>query len=232
MKVEPRQPRFNEIAGRFEDDGIVNRHPKRTLANFKHTFGITEENAEEHVDTLFHHTIQNRSGNLATERFRQTAEKFDVDHFLGLDAWEDGFHYLLDIENVGPKIANEFLRKIVHVYGIHEEWRDDLHVPLDTHVVQALVKTDALDLGGRDWEEDFNGSYQRLVNTTPSREVSPRKRVSYYELQDAFEEAANQHGFERIVFDELWIEHKHYLNDPFMQQESCLFDLLRPEFRN
>lgn len=103
--------------------------------------------------------------------------------------------------------------------------------PLDTHVIKALIKTGAIDLEEDDWDEDLGRDYQRVVNMRPSRDVSPTKRIGYFELQDGFAEATEPHGFPRIVFDELWIEHSRFISNPLLQSLSPLSSLILPAFR-
>lgn len=138
-----------------------------------------------------------------------------------------GFEALYGTEHVGQKIANEFLRHAVDIFGIRRaEWLDQLDVALDTHVVQALVKTGAIVL-----EDDEQGrGPNRIINMNPGSD--PRKLIAYQDEQDTLQKAAEAAGFPRIVFDELWLEHRAFISDPLLQSESVFEDLVLDQYQN
>lgn len=115
---------------------------------------------------------------------------------------------------------------MVDVFGIHRsEWGDQLDVALDTNVVQALVKTGAILLEESERERDPN----QIINTSPDSD--PTKLIAYQEVQDEFQTAADDVGFPRIVFDELWLEHREFISNPLIQPESIFADLIRDRYR-
>jgi hypothetical protein len=222
-----KQDILNEIVSQFVDAEVTERHVNQEYSLYTNVYRIDEENPE--LQTLFDLAIQNRARSLAPADYRSLSGSFDVEAFLSSETRSEAFEKLLRLDDIGPKIVDEFLRKVVHVFGVKSEWEPDLHVPLDTHVVKALVKTGAIELDEEDWETDLNRNYQRVVNMNP--DSNPRKKVGYSDLQDGFEEAASQHNLPRIVFDELWVEHSRFISSPLLQSESLLSDLLLPEFR-
>ncbi len=227
MKLD--QDTLNEIAGKFVEAGVTERHVERERSLYTEVYGIDPDNPEDHIQTLFDISIQNRAWSLSPEEYRALSDDFEPEEFLSCDSREEAFDTIREIDDLGPKIANELLRKAVHVLRINESWEDNLHVPLDTHVVKALVKTEAIDLEGEDWEEDRNKNPQRVVNMNP--DANPTKRIGYAELQDGFAEAASQYDLPRITFDELWLEHSRFISNPLLQSESTLWGLVAQEFR-
>ncbi|WP_418284884.1 hypothetical protein [Halorubrum sp. DTA46] len=225
--MQLQQDILDEIASRFVDAEVTNRHVQHEYALYTNVYGINEVDPE--LQTLFDLAIQNRARSLSPADYRVLSDRFNAEAFLNYDTRSEAFQELIQIDDVGPKIVDEFLRKAVHVFGINSEWEYDLHVPLDTHVVKALVKTGAIDREGEDWEADLNKNYQRVVNVNPN--TNPRKKVGYSDLQEGFEEAASQHDLPRIVFDELWVEHSRFISNPLLQSQSTLSELLLPEFR-
>jgi len=226
MKLK--QDTLNEIAGKFVDAGVTERHVERERSLYTDVYGIDPESPEEDVQMLFDIAIQNRAWSLSPSEYRALSEDFDPGEFLSCNSRKEAFNNIREIDDLGPKIANELLRKAVHVLQINEGWEKDLHVPLDTHVIKALVKTKAIDLEGEGWEDDLNKNPQRVVNMDP--DANPRKLVGYTELQDGFAEAASQYDLPRITFDELWVEHSRLISNPLQQSESTLSELIRPRF--
>jgi hypothetical protein len=96
---------------------------------------------------------------------------------------------------------------------------------LDTNVVQALVKTNAIVLEESERKRDPT----QIINTNPDSD--PTKLIAYQEVQDIFQTAADDIGFPRIVFDELWLEHREFISDPLFQSESIFADLIRGHHR-
>lgn len=224
-----RQEILENILSRFVDAGVTERHRRQSNHLYTSVYGIDEDDPD--IQLLFDIAIQNRARSLSPEEYRRVSSRFDPNELLNCTAHEDAVQYLLEIDDVGPKIVDEFLRKAVHVMGVKPEWESELRVPLDTHVIKALVKTGAIDLDDRDWDDDLNRSYQRVVNSTSSREVSPRTRIGYFEFQDSFAEVSERYNLPRIVFDELWIEHSRFISNPLLQSKSVLFDLILGKFR-
>lgn len=226
---EVKQDTLNEIAGKFVDAGVTERHVERERSLYTDVYGIDPDNPEDDIQTLFDISIQNRAWSLSPSEYHALSDDFDPGKFLNYNSRTEVFNNIRAIDDLGPKVANELLRKAVHVLRINENWENDLHVPLDTHVVKALVKTEAIDLGGEDWEEDCNKNPQRVVNMDP--DADPSKRVGYTELQDGFDKAASQLDLPRITFDELWVEHSRFIANPLLQSESTLWELVAQEFR-
>lgn len=227
--MQLQQDILDEIATRFVDAGVTDRHVNQEYSLYTNIYGVDEENPEKDLQLLFDIAIQNRARSLSPADYRTLSNRFDPDEFLKCNSRSEAFDELLQIDDIGPKIVNEFLRKAVHVFEVKGEWESDLHIPLDTHVVKALIKTGAINLQGEDWETDLNKNYQRVVNMTPN--ANPTKKIAHTELQDGFAKAASQHNRSRIVFDELWVEHSRFISNPLLQSESILSDLVLPEFR-
>lgn len=224
-----RQDVLDEIATRFVDADVTQRHRNHTLALYTDVYGVNEDNPRAHLQTLFDLAIQNRARTLRPSEYRGLSYRFDPEIFERQSSRSGVFSHLLEYDDIGPKIADEFLRKVVHVFGVKSEWEADLCVPMDTHVVKALVKTGAIDLEGKRWEADLNKNYQRVVNVSP--DASPRTRIGYSEVQKGFERAAAQYDLPKIVFDELWLEHSRFISNPLFQSKSVLANLVQPEFQ-
>ncbi|SDZ82217.1 hypothetical protein SAMN04488065_0575 [Haloplanus vescus] len=222
-----KQQILEDIVSRFVEAGVTDRHVNQEYSLYTNVYRIDDE--DPNLQTLFDLAIQNRAQPLSTEDYRTLSSQFELDEFLDYDTRSEAFDDLIEIENIGPKIVDEFLRKTVHVFGVKSEWESDLCVPLDTNVVQGLVKTGAIDLEDEDWETDLSSNYQNVVNTDPT--ANPRKKIGYSELQDGFEKAASEYDLPRIVFDELWLEHSRFISNPLLQSESTLSDMILSKFQ-
>lgn len=174
---------------------------------------------------MFKRSIQARANPLTEDEYYAVLETVQPREVLSTDSRQEAFERLCDADHIGQKIANEFLRQTVHALGVNEEWINDLAVPLDTHVVQALVKTGAIRLD----ESERDRRPGEIINMTPGS--NPYKRVGYQDVQDAFRTAADDAGSPRIIFDELWLEHRHFIADPLLQSESEFYDLLQDPYR-
>lgn len=212
------QEKFDQVAALIAENDLEERQPERTRAEFETVYDITPATAEGNVQKLFEIVIQTRAVTIGERRYRELADNFDPEKFLAHDSHEHAFHYLLAMDDVGQKISNEFLRQVVHVMGVREDWLNHLHVPLDVHVVQGLVKTGCIT--GVDSPLDV--SVPDVVNTEVS--ADPHTRIGYRELQNAMDVAADEYDLPRIVFDELWLENRYYLTKTFLQKESFLVD--------
>lgn len=126
---------------------------------------------------------------------------------------------------IGQKVANEFLRQVADVLELRPEWVPELDVALDTHVVKTLVKTGAIELDASERDR----SPGQIINMNPQSD--PRKRIAYHDVQDAFRKASENAGFDPIVFDELWLEHREFISNPLLQEESAFYDLLEETYR-
>ncbi|CQR50912.1 hypothetical protein [Haloferax massiliensis] len=199
----------------------VGRHVHFTRQKYETIYEITPETIAGDLDTVFSITIRQRAGPQSIEQVETAREAFSADTLRSLDPHADAYEYLTDIEGVGPKIANEYLRKVVHAFGFKETWCADLYVPLDQHVVAALVETGCL-LDGEVRPEKTKPS--ALLNLNP--ESNPRTRLSASALQAAFKRVAEAQGTERIAFDELWSEHKFFLSISEFRERSSVSELL------
>jgi hypothetical protein len=217
--VHLNQDRLEQVAGRIAAEDIDGRQIERTRAHNRTVYGITPTNARERLQMLFNIVIQARATPLSASDYRTVADAFDPDRFLTFDAHADAFAYLTAIDDVGQKIANEFLRQTVDVMKIRPEWTEDLHVPLDIHVVKGFLKTGCIG-GGADPQ---TAEVRDIVNV--NIDANPHTLIGYTDLQDALADAAATHGLPRIAFDELWVEHRHFLSDVFLADESFLADL-------
>ncbi|WP_058828446.1 hypothetical protein [Haloferax sp. Q22] len=204
-----------------DDNGGVGRHTHYTRQKYETIYGISLDTIEDHLETVFSITIRQRAGPQSIEQVETAREAFDAETFQSLDTHADAYDYLTDIEGVGPKIANEYLRKVVHAFGFKKAWRGDLYVPLDQHVVAALVETGCIHDDGARPEKTKPSA---LLNLSP--ESAPRTRLSASALQAAFKRVAETQGTDRIVFDELWSEHKFFLSIPEFRDESYLSPFL------
>jgi len=72
--------------------------------------------------------------------------------------------------------------------------------------------------------EEENVGTSTFINL--NRDSNPHKRIGYEDIQEAMKDSANKFDLPRIVFDELWLEHKFYISDQFLKNESCLSDLI------
>lgn len=209
---------FEIVAQQLTDAGLVGRQVDRTQAEFEHVYDISPDTAAGHVDDLFAIVIQQRAQQLSDERYANLVESFEAATLLSRATQADAFAYLTSMADIGQKIANEFLRYIGSVYEIRPEWEAELEVPLDTHVVQALVKLGCIR------EADPDAGTQSIINPDPAG--GTRTRIAYTQLQTAMADAAASVGESAIMFDELWLEHRHYLSDPLFRDESPLADLM------
>lgn len=206
---------LKELPTEYDDIG---RHATFTRQKYETIYGITPETINEQLDRVFSITVRQRSGSISLDRVNAARDTFDIDAFRDAAKHEDAHDLLTGVPDVGPKIANEFLRKVVHTFGFRPEWTRYLHVPLDKHVTEALVDTGCI------LEEDGSRTDRR----SPGRvfnfnsESNPRTRLVAGDLQDAFKRVAEEQGTHGIAFDELWSENKFYLSVPEFRDESCL----------
>ncbi|RDZ43736.1 hypothetical protein C5B86_11935 [Haloferax sp. Atlit-19N] len=199
----------------------VGRHAHFTRQKYETIYGITPKTIDDKLETVFSITIRQRAGPQSIEQVETSRSAFDAETFQSLESHADAYDYLTDIEGVGPKIANEYLRKVVHAFGFKQAWCVDLYVPLDQHVVAALVETGCIHDDGARPEKTTPGA---LLNLNP--ESTPRTRLSASALQAAFRRVAETQGTDRIAFDELWSENKFFLSIPEFRKKSCVKGLL------
>ncbi|WP_241432048.1 hypothetical protein [Haloferax mucosum] len=156
------------------------------------------------------------------ERVRAAQEAFDAEALRAAERHRDAYELLVEIDDVGPKIANEYLRKVVHAFKFRPSWVPDLCVPLDIHVTKALVDTKCIheNGGSRTGRMTAGKVFNRNHGSTP------RERIAADDMQVAFERAAKKQNANRIAFDELWSENKFYLSIPAFRDESCLSSFL------
>ena len=217
MQIE--QERVNQLASLIADNDITGRHPERSRAQFRIVYGITPENVQDNLQKLFNIVIQARPSTIGEDRYRRLANRFEPQTVLDHNTHSQAFEYLLNLDDVAQKIANEFLRQVVDVMQLREDWLEELHVPLDIHVVSALVKSGCI--SGVD-PQDIE--VNKILNANVSART--RTRISYQELQTAMKQAAEKQNLPRIVFDELWLEHRHIVTNLFLREESFLADML------
>lgn len=220
--MELNQARINELGRRLKREDLLNRHRERTREEYRTIFGTktTPESGREHLDLIFSRVIQARANPLSETRYRELADANVLSEALEQDTHEEAFSVLYETEDIGQKIANELLRHVVDLFGVNDEWRSELDVALDTNVVQAFVKTGGIELP----EEELGRDASDVVNMNPT--ATPRKKISYQAVQDAFNEAATSQGFAPIVFDELWLEHREFIADPLLHDRSVFGDFL------
>lgn len=211
--------RLETVAERIAEAGLADRRRRMSRHEFSDLHGITPENVAEHERTIVAVIIQARPRGVADEEYETLADKVMAADVTSAPDHETAFEQLLEIDMVGQKIANELLRHLVDVFELPgtEEWREDLHVALDRHVLAALSKTGALRIPD-------DRTPERAVNLDP--EASPRKLISYDEVQTAMGEAASAAGLARIELDELWIQNREFLSDPLLREESELLELV------
>ncbi len=212
---------LDDVMRRLVQNEITERHRREERKRFEMIYGITSDNVEDNLQKLFDISIQNRSGEPKGESYEEISDRFSPGKFLEFNSWRKAFEYLIGMKNIKQKIVNDYLRKVVYVLLLRDGWIDELDVPLDTHVIKSLIKTGAIELEGK----KYNGKTNRVVNTKPGS--NPRKRIGYDKIQRSFKESAEKFDQPRIVFDELWLEHKFYISDPLLREKSCLFDLLK-----
>ncbi|WP_136689165.1 hypothetical protein [Halorhabdus amylolytica] len=222
------EDRVQTLADRIAEHDLTKRHRQSTQNTYETVFGIetTPEAGREHLDLIFKRVIQARATPLSRDQYRDVVDSVSPENIIEQDTHQEAYDTLRSHQHIAQKIANEFLRQVVDVFGIRRtEWHDQLDVALDTNVVQALVKMGAIVL---DDTERERGPAQ-IVNMHPESE--PYKRIGYQEVQLAMGEAAEQAGFPRIVFDELWLEHREFIADPLLQSESKFDDLILSRFQ-
>jgi len=224
------EQRINDLANRIKDKEIVERHRKRTQQEYKTIFGIKEpsDSGRTNLDLIFKRVIQARASPLNRDQYLNILEQVSPAEIINKDTHQAAFDALYSKRHIGQKIANEFLRHVVDVFSIRRsDWRDQLDVALDTNVVQALIKTGAIVL--EESERDRDRDPNRIINMNP--DSNPTKLISYQEVQDEFQKAANDADFVRIVFDELWLEHREFISNPLLQSRSVFSDLIQDRYR-
>jgi len=216
------EDRVKKLGQRIAAEGLIERHRKRTRDEYRTIFGVetTPETVRENLDLIFERVIQARATPLPADRYRELAEQDVLKEALSQPSHDAAFQLLYGTDDIGQKIANEMLRHVVDLFGINSEWRDDLDVALDTNVVQALVKTGAIELD----ETENNREAGDIVNMRP--DANPTTKISYSSVQEAFADAAEEHDFAPIVFDELWLEHREFISDPLLRERSKFGDLI------
>lgn len=218
-----KKDRIEKILEKFVEKDIIerDRHKRQTRKRYEIIYNITSKNIEDNLQKLFNIVVQSRRRGLNNNiTYEELATSFNPDKFSNLTSWKDAFIYLKDIDQIGQKIANEFLRCTVDVFEVKGEWLKDLHVPLDIHVKKALIKTESIDLEGGKWD----GEVTSVINDKP--DSNPYKKIGYDDIQSQFKEVAGKYDLPRITFDELWLEHKFFLSDPLLYKESCLSNLI------
>ena len=220
--MELNKNRIRKLGQRIAEKELTDRHRERTRAEYRRIFDVetTSESGQGNLDLIFARVIQARATPLSDARYRDLAEQKLLQEVIQQDTHAEAFELLYGTDDIGQKIANEMLRHLVDLFGINDEWRKDLDVALDTNVIQALVKTGAIELS----DEEQGRDPARIVNTDP--EADPNKLVSYQAVQESFNEAAAEYEFDPIVFDELWLEHREFINDPLLRDRSAFTDLL------
>lgn len=218
--MELKTTRVKRLAERIESEGITNRHRTETRQQFETVYDISQDPTDDEIETTFRLAIQARSQPLDRTQYETLLDNVDPVGVLNRPDRQAAFDELVDQKHIGQKVANEFLRIAVDVLGVNQDWRDDLHVALDTNVIQTLVKTGAISLD----ESERDRGPGRIVNMDP--ESSPTKLIGYGEIQSAFEEAADEIDEPRIVFDELWTEHRSFISDPLLRHQSVFADML------
>lgn len=232
---------LRKILKKFEEEGVVrensSRHKEQAYHHHKTVFNLNKENIKEkdNIQLLFDIVITRRARALRSNNedqreddsrptYKDLSDAFDYKKIIEASGRNEAFDYLvkrlLNVPNqINQKIANEFLRVYIHVFEA-EDWVDELDVPLDTHVLQALVRTGALERSGYDYQDTG-----RMVNT--NTDSGTRTRISYSDLQEAFKNA--DPNYPGIVFDELWLENSIFLSsqNKALQRKSSLYDIIR-----
>lgn len=224
MDFHPKQ--VTELARLLNDSDVTTRHRTQTRQEFDIVYGIQPVPDHEEIETVFRIAIQARAQPLNRSEYQTLLEDLDPVGILEKQSRQEAFKTMLKQKHIGQKVANEFLRIAVDVLTLNPDWRDDLHVALDTNVVQALVKTGAITLP--ETERDRGAS--EIVNMNP--ESTPTKLVGYSEVQEAFAKGAATIDEPRIVFDELWTEHRSFISDPLLRDQSVFSEELVEWVRN
>lgn len=220
--------RMYAIAHRIADRDLAQRQRTRTRQEYETIFDVepTPRNGREHLDLIFARVIQARATPLSAEEYQNVSEQVSLADIVNKSTHQDAFDALRAEQHIGQKIANEILRHVVDIFGIRrDEWGEDLHVALDTHIVQALRKTGAIVLE----DSEQNRDPDRIINMDPNSD--PRKLIAYQDVQQMFRDAASDAGFAPIVFDELWIEHREFISDPLLQNRSKFYDLIQDQYK-
>ncbi|MCO8268106.1 hypothetical protein NKF06_16320 [Haloferax sp. AB510] len=196
----------------------VGRHAHFTRQKYETIYGITPETIDSDLNRVFAITVRQRSGTIGNTRLTAAQKRFDADEFCAAETHGEAYKLLTAIDDVGRKIANEYLRKVVHAFEFRDSWVEDLFVPLDTHVTRALVDTKCIH------ESDGSRTDRTTVGAVfnPNSGSNPSTRIAVDDMQAAFRRVAEAQGTERIAFDELWSENKFHLSIPEFREESCL----------
>jgi len=101
MKLK--QDTLNEIAGKFVDAGVTERHVERERSLYTDVYGIDPERPEEDVQMLFDIAIQNRAWSLSPSEYRALSEDFDPGEFLSCNSREDAFNNIREIDDLARK---------------------------------------------------------------------------------------------------------------------------------
>jgi hypothetical protein len=215
-----RPGRVRELAEYLDEAGLTNRHRTETRQQYETVYGISPSPTQTQIETVFARTIQARSQPLSKEQYEVILDRVAPSDVLAADSRQEAFDHLYEVPQIGQKIANEFLRVAVDVLEVDTDWDEPLHVALDTNVVQALTETGAIELPPSEADRPAN----RIVNMAP--ESTPRKLIGYSVVQEAFVDAAARVDEPRIVFDELWTEHRAFISDPLLRSQSVFSDFL------
>ncbi|WP_148415901.1 hypothetical protein [Haloferax sp. KTX1] len=220
MKLEIDEERLGAVLEALptDDNGGVGRHVHYTRQKYETIYEITPETIEGDLDRVFAITVRQRAGSIGTTRLTAAQKQFDTDAFRAADTHDEAYELLTSIDDVGRKIANEYLRKVVHAFEFRDSWVADLRVPLDIHVTSALADTKCIH------ESDGSRTDRTAVSKVfnPTSGSNPSTRIAVDDMQAAFKRVAETQGTDRIAFDELWSEHKFYLSIPAFREESCL----------
>jgi hypothetical protein len=216
--------RILRLAEILDEEDVIDRHQRETRSEFEIVYSVSRPPSTEDLETVFKRVIQARSQPLSREQYETLETNIDPNSVLSLDSRDEAFRRLFDQKHIGQKIANEFLRIAVDVLGENPDWRDGLHVAIDTNIVQALVKTGGIRLDSSESDRPAG----RIVNMDP--DADPHKLIGYSGVQDAFQNAAAHICHPRIVFDELWTEHRSFIADPLLRSQSIFADLLKEDY--
>lgn len=214
---------LSEILEEFEEKKIIreegSRHKEQAYYRHNTVFSLNRENIKQkkNIQLLFDLVITRRARSIGEEGYENLTNEFTPKRIKESSELNDAIEYLEGLDDIGQKITNEFLRVYVHVFEA-KDWVEELDVPLDTHVLQALVKTGVLEREGYNYQDTA-----RMVNK--DRHSGAYSRISYSQLQDAFKNA--DPNYPGIIFDELWLENSVFLSsqNKALKERSCLFNM-------
>jgi len=158
------------------------------------------DNSKQNLKKLLLFGMQWRGGpRLSLERINKVLSSFDecyekitkniLPNFDGQNSTDQVYKLLMNIDDVGPKIAGVFLRDVVCRLNVWKEMLPYLYLPIDRHVRFMLINR---------------------LQVFSEKEV-PRVSESYFTRKNQrFQEELRRIHTPRVDFDDLWFIGSHF----------------------